>query len=228
MGTFLLDIRFAAHSFRKSPGLTAAIVISLALGIGANTAMFSVVYSVLLKPLPYPDADRLAVIWSYDPRGETAGATGADFVYWKEHAHAFENLAAWTYRAASWQTSGTPRPFTSILATPNFFDTVGVNPSSATYFPDEQAPEVAVISHKCWTQSLGGDSNILGHILTLDHVSYTIIGVMPKVTISCPSSRMRGYPWRSTSTSAFTTTCSSQRGFKRVRRSSRQLQSSRG
>jgi putative ABC transport system permease protein len=186
MEILLLDLRYALRILRKAPGLTAAIIITLALGIGANTAIFSLVYSVLLKALPYPEADRLAMLWSYDPKGETAGASGADFGYFQQQNHAFENLCAWYSRSMSWQRPSGGRSIFAIQATPNYFDTVGIKPALGRVFlPAEgglstPAAGVAILSGKMWQQEFAADPQIVGKLIVLDHASYTVIGVMPQ------------------------------------------------
>src|ERR1051326_4801679 len=186
MGILLLDLRYALRILRKAPGLTAAIIITLALGIGANTAIFSLVYSVLLKSLPYPEADRLAMVWSYDPKGETAGASGADFGYFQQQNKSFENLCAWYSRSMSWQRPSGGRSIFAIQATPNYFDTVGIKPALGRVFlPAEgglstPAAGVAILSGKMWQQEFGADPRIVGKSIVLDHASYTVIGVMPQ------------------------------------------------
>lgn len=170
----------------KSPGLSAAIVITLALGIGANTAIFSMVYNVLLKPLPYPEADRLAVIWCYDAKGDSALISGAELAYWQEHATAFESIGAWGSRSLTWHTPSGARPLIDIPATPEYFASVGVKPIIGRLFNANEAgiaPKsggAVVISNKFWKQQLGGDPNVLGRIMTLEKASYSIIGVMPE------------------------------------------------
>ena len=186
MGILWLDLRYALRILRKAPGLTAAIIITLALGIGANTAIFSLVYSVLLRPLPYPDAGRLAVVWSYDPKGETAGSSGADFSYWQQQNHSFESLCAWYSRSMSWQRPSGTRAVFAIQATPNYFAASGIKPALGRVFLPEEGglskpvAAVAILSGKTWQQQFGSDPQIVGKTMILDRTAFNIIGVMPQ------------------------------------------------
>jgi putative ABC transport system permease protein len=178
------DLRYAVRSLRKSPVFTAVAVLSLALGIGANTIIFSAVNQVLLSSLPYPQSARLFAVWSRSPfhGAEHMNVSAADFYDWRTQSHAFESLAAY----ASWPMNLTnveePRRLETQLVSANLFTTLGVNPQMGrTFLPDEdqeQSPAVVVISHHLW-RALGESRQMVGHQLTLNGSQATVIGVMP-------------------------------------------------
>jgi predicted permease len=178
------DLRYAARMLRKSPLFAAVAVLSLALGVGANTIIFSAVNQVLLRTLPYPQADRLFAVWS---RSVTQGAepmhvSAADFYDWRGQSRAFESLAAY----ASWPMNLTnveePRRLETQLVSATLFSTLGVKVQiGRTFLPDEdqeQSPFVVVISHHLW-RTLGGSPQIIGRQLTLNGAPATVIGVLP-------------------------------------------------
>jgi len=187
MGFLLQDARFGARMFLRSPALTASIVLLLALGIGANSAMFSVVDGLLLHPVSYPEPDKLAFVWRYDPQGTLSDMSPADFMDLRAQSRSLADLAAWM--PASFVVLGTERPrqFRGARVTANFFRTLGVKPIlGRTFLPDEDgldhpanASRSVVISYRLWRQDLGGDPNVLGRSLSVDSIPYTIIGVAP-------------------------------------------------
>jgi putative ABC transport system permease protein len=178
------DVRYAVRMLRKSPAFTTVAVLSLALGIGANTIIFSTVNSVLLRSLPYAEPDRLYAVWSRSaPRGaEPMHVSAADFYDWRTQSHAFESLAAY----ASWPMNLTnidePRRLETQLVTANLFSTLGVHAQiGRTFAPDEDREEsalVVVISHHLW-RALGESPPIVGRQLTINGSPATVIGVMP-------------------------------------------------
>ncbi len=187
MHTFLQDLRFGARMLWKTPGFTVVAVLALALGIGANTAIFSVVNAVMLRPLPFPEPDRLMMIFHSYPKMNLprASVSPRGYSYYAENARSFQSVAAFTgWRAPQNLTgSGEPERVRSILATASFFPTVGVPPMlGRTFSPDEDEPgrdRVAVLSYGLWQQRFGGDRGVLGSTMTLDGNNYTVIGVMP-------------------------------------------------
>ncbi len=186
------DLKFALRQWLKNPGFTAVGLFTLALGIGANTAIFSVVNAVLLRPLPYPQADRLVTLWERSAgRGLEQGlVSGPNFLDWREQSQAFEQMAV----SPGWQGStdfnlvlrdGTAKVHGS-YASASLFPALGVKPLlGRAFFPEEdrlKGDRVAVLSHGLWQRHFGGDSNVLGRILTVDTYGrhdYTIVGVMP-------------------------------------------------
>jgi putative ABC transport system permease protein len=183
--TLLQDLRYAGRTLRKAPGFTTVAVLTLALGIGANTAIFSAVNAALLRPLPYHDPDRLVwvtEIWSKDH--DNALVPNPDYTNWKLQAHSFENLAAYDGGEESNLTgAGPPEHITTAAVTADFFQTLGVQPvRGRAFLPRETLPEgpaVAILSHELWQRRFGLDSHILGKAITLDSRRFTVVGVTP-------------------------------------------------
>ena len=184
------DLRYALRMLRKSPGFTAAAMLALALGIGANTAIFSVVNSVLLRPLAYKDAGRLVWVWETEPDLPLAPTTSPDFLDWKEQNHVFEQLEAYTQ--SGFNLTGVDRParLQGATVTPGYFRMLGAAPALGRDFaPGEDDParnQVIVLSHGCWTDRFGSDPKVVGRVLTLDDKLYTVIGVMPREFAAFP------------------------------------------
>src|SRR5208282_3091190 len=140
MNTLIQDLRYGLRMLAKNPGFTAVAVITLALGIGANTAIFSVVNAVLLKPLPYPDPDRLAVIWVTEPSGPGGlfPATGPDFQDWQAQNHVFEGISAVSVAGGTLTGSGEPWQLQGLSISPNAFQILGVQPQLGRSFAPEE------------------------------------------------------------------------------------------
>ncbi len=178
------DVRYALRQLCKSPGFTAVAVITLALGIGANTAIFSVVNTVLLAHLPYKEVDRLAMVWGSNPaRGDGIDTISAgDFNDWKNKNDVFEDVAASYDNQVTLTGSGEPKLVLGYAFTPNYFRILGVVPKLGRTFTDDEATRessVAVISDKMWRSTFQGDPQVLGRSITLNAKPYTVIGVMP-------------------------------------------------
>ncbi len=178
------DLRYTLRTLRKSPVFTAVAVLSLALGIGANTVIFSAVNEVLLRPLPYPRADRLFAVWS---RTATHGAepmhvSAADFYDWRTQSHAFESLSAYANWPMNLTNVDEPRRLETLLVSANLFTMLGVAAETGrTFLPDEdqeQSPFVVVISHRLW-RALGESPQMVGGQMTLNGSQATVVGVMP-------------------------------------------------
>ncbi|MEX2302601.1 MAG: ABC transporter permease, partial [Bryobacterales bacterium] len=176
------DVSFALRSLRKSPGLTLVAVISLAFGIGVNTAAFSIIYPVLLQPLPYPDPDRLVLI------AETNAQRGYDwfpvaplnFQYLMEQPEVFEHVAALEGWSGALTGSGTAATVNGIRASTNIFEMLGVEAAvGRTFLPDEDESSV-ILSDGLWRSRFGAAREIAGSTITIDQASYTIIGVLPR------------------------------------------------
>ncbi|HEU4631081.1 MAG TPA: ABC transporter permease [Gemmatimonadaceae bacterium] len=184
MDTILQDLRFAARTLRRNLGFTAAAVLTLALGIGANSAIFSVVNAVLLRPLPYADADRLAMVWGwYDGFGKTSTSL-PDFRDLRERTRAFSQLAALHGTVFNLTGRGEPEQLSADRVTANFFPLLGVRPMLGRGFlPEEEQvggnDDVVVLSHGLWQRRFGGDPGILGRTLQLSGRPYTVVGVAP-------------------------------------------------
>jgi putative ABC transport system permease protein len=180
MDTLLQDLRYAVRQLVRNRGFTIVAVLTLALGIGANTAIFSVIRGVLLRPLPFPEPERLmlavGVIGS-----QRAGVTAPDFIDWRAGSSTLD-LAAMTTYNANLTGIDEPERVTAARVTANYFAVLGVRPLLGRVFtPDEEpegAPHVVVVTEGFWRNRLGADSSALGRTLTLDDVPYTIVGVM--------------------------------------------------
>ncbi|HEV8483087.1 MAG TPA: ABC transporter permease [Blastocatellia bacterium] len=185
IGDFWQDLRYGARSLRKNPGFTAVAVITLALGIGANTAIFSVVNSVLLRPLPYPDPDRLVMVCgiSLQAAQDKIPLCEADFLDWKSQNHVFESLAAFSTNRFNYTGGETPEQIEGAWVTADFFSTIGVQPAMGRGFlPEEdlpKTPQTVVISDGFWRRHLGSNPNVIDQQITLNARAFTIIGVMP-------------------------------------------------
>jgi cell division protein FtsX len=179
------DVRFSWRVFIKNPGFSATAVLMLALGIGANTAIFSVVNTVLLRPLPYKDADRLVTVWGYDrAKGfDTDQVSNPDFRDWKNQGRVFEGMAASTDAMYTMTAAGEPAAITAYQFSPEFFDVMGVAPMlGRTFLADENEPgknRVVVLSDHLWKERFSGDRGVLGRSVMLDGDPYAIVGVMP-------------------------------------------------
>ena len=184
MSELLQDVRYGARTLIKSPGFTVVAVLTLALGIGANSAIFSFVDAVLLRPLPYRDADRILYVWEKPPGGLRNGISTMNFLDWKTGNSVFETMAAST--GGSMTLSGVQEPvlLRSGRVSAGYFDIFQIKPAlGRTFASDEDEPgkeHVVVLSHRLWTSTFGGDTSIIGRSLTLDGEPYTVIGVMPE------------------------------------------------
>ena len=174
------DIRFGVRMLRKNPGFTAVAVLTLALGIGANTAIFSVVNAVLLRPLPFKEPDQLFLV---EAKGGFGVMAGGDFRDLTEHSSLFSNVAAYNTTTLNLSGESDPERVKGMRVSATFFPTFGVEPVRGRIFsPDEDrtgGEKVAVISHKLWRSRFAGDEGTVGRTLKLDGQSYTIIGITP-------------------------------------------------
>jgi predicted permease len=184
--TFWQDIRFALRVMRKNPGFTAIAIITLALGIGANTAIFSVVNTVLLQPMPYKDSDRLVTIWGVNQaRGYDLDLVSyLDYRDWKSQNGVFDSMGASTDEMFTMTGAGQPDALIGYQFSPDFFHVLEVPPLlGRTFARDEDQPgknHVVVLSYSLWTTRFGSDRSVLGKSVTLDGQPYTVIGVMPR------------------------------------------------
>src|SRR5256714_43035 len=179
------NFRLALRQLTKTPGFAAVAIVTLALGIGANTAIFSIVNAVLLRPLPYPDADRIMVLNESSGPGQNYSVALPDYFDWQHDNTVFEHLAA-THKESrnlSGISGREPERISCASVTRNFFNIVGLPPEiGRTFSGDEDkvgAPPVAVISDRLWQRAFNRDPAVLGRSITLHDQSVTIIGVMP-------------------------------------------------
>ncbi|MDQ6893656.1 MAG: ABC transporter permease [Acidobacteriota bacterium] len=181
MSSFLQDLRHAARIFRRSPGFSAIAVTTLALGIGANTAIFSIVDAVLLRPLPYPGADRLVFLRETQPEVPDAAVSAADFDDWRSQTRSFTGIAATEYNAFTLTRRGAPDRVFGVRATANLFPLLGMAPERGRTFASASevpgADNEIVASHAFWSSKLGRPA--LGTTLRLDGRAYALVGVMP-------------------------------------------------
>src|SRR3954470_8747236 len=182
MDSLLKDIRFALRTLLKSPGFTIVAILTLALGIGSNTAMFSVVTAVLLRPLPFPEPERLVAVATVSPTGDMTAESYPDFYDWRQQNRSFQNLAAYRLDNLTLGGLGDPLHVEANVVTSGFFETLGVQPQlGRTFRPEEEKPgnHVAILSDAMWRSKFQGDPNVLGKSVSLGGKPYTIVGVMP-------------------------------------------------
>jgi putative ABC transport system permease protein len=215
VGALAIDLKFAVRMLRRSPGVTAAAIVALALGIGANTAIFSVVDGVLLRPLPYSDSARLVLVnGAYPSMGRPRTAMSyLEYQDVRAQSRALADVAAYEHGDFNLSgTSGAPERVTVGFASATLFPTLGVQPFLGRSFSAEEehagSDEVAIIDYATWRDRFGGDVNAVGRTLVLDNVPYRIIGVLPRgfrfagtcsawipLSTSEPSTRERGSHW---------------------------------
>jgi len=186
METIWQDLRYALRSLSKKPGFTAAVALTLTLGIGANTAIFSFVNAVLLRPFPYRDPDRLVILRNQDPKrgADLVSPSIRDYLDYRERQRSFESLACFVTLAYNLPGDGSASamPLNVNFASSEFFKTMGVAPYIGRFFAHaEEKPGddlySVVISHKLWQERFGADRNIMGRKILLDTTPYTVIGV---------------------------------------------------
>lgn len=184
MANFLRDFRFAVRSLTKHRGLTGIAVITLALGIGANTAMFSVINAVLIRALPYHEPDRLVTIWEESPeRGlYEMPVSFANLRDWVDQTQTLQQISAYTFTNLNLTGAGEPARLDAVRCSSNLFSLVGAAPLLGRSFLPEEEQEgthrVVILSHAVWQSRFGSDSGIIGRSLTLNNQSYTVVGVM--------------------------------------------------
>ena len=184
------DLRFAVRQLRKSPAFTLVAVGTLALGIGANSAIFSVVYSVLLRPLPYAHSDRLLSLRERNGASDTQGmvVTYGNYGVWKARVRSFEAFAAYGYGGLTLTGAGEPRQIPVLRASADYWTALYIPPVLGHYFQQADdvpgAPNVVVLSYPLWQSAFGGDSSIVGRHVTLSGAPYTVLGIAsPEYTV---------------------------------------------
>jgi putative ABC transport system permease protein len=187
MNSFLQDLRYSARILIKNPGFTFIAVITLSLGIGANTAIFSVVNAVLLRPLPYYSPDRLMRVWGKNASQGSQPLTASlpDYLDWRDQNQVFEQIAAFSFVGGSGNLLGGDQPerVTGLRVSANLFPLLGVKAALGRTFllEDERASAepVIILSHRLWATRFGSDPGIIGHTVTLSDRIFTVVGVMP-------------------------------------------------
>lgn len=185
MNSWWQDVKYAGRVMRRAPLFSIVVVITLALAIGATTAVFTVVHAVLLRSLPYAEPDRLVMLYQAIPKAIAGpiGFSSPDYLAFEQRASMFDSIAA--YRTRDYELSGVepPERITAARASASLFETLGVRPaigSAYTRGDDEEGRPVAVLSYGLWTRKFAGDPAVIGRLLMLDRQPYTIIGVMPR------------------------------------------------
>src|SRR5689334_4996974 len=183
MDSILQDVRYAFRRLRKSPGFALIAVLTLALGIGANTAIFSVVNTVLLRSLPYKDAGQLVSVWEVLNQVAQQMFALAEFLDHQSQNHSFTDMAAYRSMYLTLTGQGAPEQLDGMIVSANLFSLLGVSAERGRIFEPEDgragAARVAIISHNFWQERFGGDPNVIGKTLTLSDEPVTVIGVMP-------------------------------------------------
>jgi predicted permease len=174
------DLRYAVRSLFRAPGFAITAILVAALGVGANTTAFSLADFVLVRPLPFPEPDRLLKLWEKNPVGRNV-VSPANFRDWKEQSRSFEAMAAYTTRPANLVGMGDPRQVDLIRATPEVLPIVGVAPLIGRHFTAAEAMNGAplMLSYALWQGQFGGATDVVGRVVRLDGVPHTIVGVMP-------------------------------------------------
>ncbi len=178
------DARYALRQLRKSPGFTSAAVLMLALGIGANTAIFSMVNAVLLRPLPYKEADRLVMVWEQNPhRGWLENVvSAANFLDWKKQNDVFSDMAAFESNFFNLSGGNKPEEIAGERVTTNLFSVLGVRPLRGRLFlPEEEkrGSSAVIVSYGLWQENFGGDPELVGKPISLNGLAYTVVGILP-------------------------------------------------
>ena len=176
------DLRFGFRLLRKNPGFAAVAILALSLGIGANTAIFSVIYSTLLEAMPYPHPNQIVMVWS-KIRGGRNGVSAGDYLDWKQQSNAFQELSAWSGENFNLSSGKTPEQVDGRRVTPGFFSvTRGTPPAIGRDFLPEEGDvgrdHEVILTHKLWQERFGGDSNIIGRQIRVNGESYSVVGVL--------------------------------------------------
>ena len=184
--SLLQDIRYGIRTLGKNPGFTAVAVLTLALGIGANTAIFSVVENVLLRPLPYPQPGNLVQIWNtYPPQAPRAGLSPGDYADWRQQNASFSEMGGYAHISQGFNLTGEgePQRVLGSYASAGLFPLLGIHLAAGHYFVEEEdragSSPVVILSHHLWQSRFGGDPAVVGRTITLDNQRYRVTGVLP-------------------------------------------------
>jgi putative ABC transport system permease protein len=184
MGTLLRDVRYGLRALAKRPGFTLVAVLTLALGIGATTAIFSVVHAVLLRPLPFDDAGRLVYLTERNTQQESLSFSWPDFADWREQSRAFERVAAYNRDSYNLTGDGDPERLPAAQVSADLFKVLRADAARGRVFTDEEdragAAPVVLLSYGLWQRRFGGDQSIVGRQITLNGRGYAVVGVMPR------------------------------------------------
>ena len=205
LDTLWQDLKYTARMLRKSPGFTAVAIFTLALGIGANTAIFSIINAVLLRPLPYRDPQNLVLLSEHWPQFPTLSLSYLNYKDWRDQSHSFEAVGAVRNTVVTMTGNGEAERIPAQNVTANLFDLLGVQPELGRAIAPEEdtagGPPVALISHSLWQRRFSSSRAVLGQSITLDNKAYSIIGVMPpgfEVLLQTPDVILAFEPWART------------------------------
>ena len=183
MNTLLQDIRYAIRILRKSPAFTAIAILTLAIGIGANTALFSIVNGVLLNPLPYPHPEQLVAVYADSPETSQGYVTYLNFLDWQRMNRSFSSITMYRNQDYNFSTSGPSERVSGFMVSADFFQTLGIPPVLGRLFraSDDHigAAPVVILGGGFWKRHFASSPSVLGHAITLNSVAYTIVGVIP-------------------------------------------------
>jgi len=180
MGSLVRNFRYGLRGLGKSPGLTAAVIATLMLGIGATTAIYTVVYAVLLAPLPYPSPEQLVMVWS-KVHGHNNGISAGDFLDWKEQSRSFQQIAAWTGGSFNLSANAQPEQVDGMRPTPGWFSMQGIPfLMGRDFVPEEGIPgkdHAVILTYKLWNR-LGASRNVIGQAMRINGEPYMVVGVL--------------------------------------------------
>ena len=186
LDSILKDIQYGVRNLARTPGFTAVAVVTLALGIGANTAIFSVVQNVLLRPLPYPHPENLVEIWNtYPPQIPRAGLSPGDYADWHQQASSFSEMGAYGNTSKGFNLTGDGEPQRVLVgyASSDLFPMLGARVVAGRSFVPEENRDgngpIVILGHRLWESRFGGDAGVVGRTVTLDNERYTVVGILP-------------------------------------------------
>jgi putative ABC transport system permease protein len=181
MGSFLQDLKHSIRMFLQAPAFTITAVLALALGVGANTAIFSLINTVLLKPVNFPDPERIVMFMNVSPQGSGPGSSPVKFNFWRSQTQAFQDVAAWRFGVANYKAGDVPEQIQETQASADFFTLFGATMVYGRPFTkDEDLPggrDVAVLAYGFWQRRFGADPNVIGKTITLSGSPHEIIGI---------------------------------------------------
>ena len=181
MGSFLQDLKHSIRMFLQAPAFTITAVLALALGVGANTAIFSLINTVLLKPVNFPDPERIVMFMNVSPQGSGPGASPVKYNFWRSQTQSFQDVAAWRFGVANYKPGDLPEQIQETQASADFFPLFGATTVyGRTFTKEEDLPggrDVAVLAYGFWQRRFGADPNVIGKTITLSGSPHEIIGV---------------------------------------------------